>query len=70
VFDDPFSRSRSTPGAILQPQPPPWDSEVSLGTAAGDGVMIARWAARMRMILAEGSRSRTYQEASDAPFWV
>jgi hypothetical protein len=31
--------SRSTPGAILQPQPPPWAKEVSRGSVEGVEVM-------------------------------
>jgi hypothetical protein len=29
-----LSSSDNTPGAILQPQPPPWDNDVKRGTAA------------------------------------
>ena len=50
------------PGAILQPQPPPWDREVRRGVGAQEVVVIA--------VMAEGSRSRTYQEAPGAPSWV
>ena len=31
----PCKISRSTPGAILQPQPPPWDKEVKRGDGSG-----------------------------------
>src|SRR5471030_3473417 len=33
-----FNRSARTPGAILQPQPPPWDRLVS----RGDGVEVSK----------------------------
>ena len=36
----PAKMSRSTPGAILQPQPPPWAKEVSRGS--GEGVEVMR----------------------------
>lgn len=40
-----FRISESTPGAILQPQPPPWEKEVSLifwsGAFIGDPVRAA-----------------------------
>ena len=38
----PCNISRSTPGAILQPQPPPWDKEVKRGELSGVVFFIAR----------------------------
>ena len=32
--------SRSTPGAILQPQPPPWASEVNRGCVSSEGAFM------------------------------
>src|SRR5207244_4423917 len=74
------SSAGSTAGEILQPQPPPGESEVRGGALAEEVVelvgMAGPAAARAGPILrrgrelAEGSRSRTYQEASDAPSWV
>src|ERR1700712_955649 len=57
-------RFARTPGAILQPHPPPWESDVSRGVGAGVGEAVIRSTSND---LAEGSRSRTYQEAADAP---
>src|SRR6478672_1123093 len=34
------SRSASTPGAILQPQPPPWESEVRRGTVVERSIVV------------------------------
>src|SRR3954468_17097167 len=45
----PFRISDSTPGAILQPQPPPCDSDVRRGSAAmevGRGALIGNPAGR------------------------
>jgi hypothetical protein len=39
----PFKISLSTPGAILHPQPPPWDSEVSLGSFICRAVVAEVW---------------------------
>ncbi|KAG1483569.1 hypothetical protein G6F54_013529 [Rhizopus delemar] len=71
----PRSSSESTPGAILQPQPPPWASEVrrggaSAGEGAGDCACVAMPTSPAETPMAEGSRSRTYQGTIDAPYWV
>ena len=36
----PLRISLSTPGAILQPQPPPWESDVNRGSVLLCGVLM------------------------------
>src|SRR5690554_4671977 len=77
-----LSRPASTPGAILQPQPPPWESDVRRGRAlseeSGESAMPpVSPAAQGRAMrakpgeddqgVAEGNRSRTCLGAADAP---
>jgi hypothetical protein len=39
----PLRISLNTPGAILQPQPPPWDSEVNFGSFMEMAVVAEVW---------------------------
>ena len=59
--DEPLSNSASTAGEILQPQPPPCDSEVSVGAAAApEAELVEAVGAGMGLTLASvGVQSST-----------
>jgi hypothetical protein len=56
----PLRISDNRPGAILQPQPPPWDSEVKRGSARVSGAFMwvsagRSWMARLGVLPGNGS---------------
>jgi hypothetical protein len=46
VGKDRLSRSANASGAILHPQPPPWDNEVSRGETGAAFMIVLSWGLR------------------------